>query len=359
MTMATRNPVILDKPEHWPVWIEEIRGAIPEETWVLIDPDLETHQDFRRNPSEPRIQEVNPAKATYVELTATERNVYDQMFKHYQVSLKRYEYEVKGHQDAKDLIRSRVSDAKSILLKGKDSAREWLIILKRATTASRTFIMFQAAQKYNASIRKPPTMASLDKWLTSWELAMAEAVKHNISEINAGKWLRDLAIVMKPLSDALYVVFMNSAIDERDSEPERYMSAGMRVREILRAASDVSKSRVTRGAAFATEFAGEAADDKDDHDEPDKDRTKSRKRQTRSSVSPSRNESRSKKRKVLCKACGLPSHKMFRCFYAFPELQPESFVPNEALVEKVAKALENTTLANEVETIRRKRQNKK
>ena len=83
--MATRNPIILDKPEDWPIWIEEIRGSIPDETWTLIDLDVDTREDFMRKPSEPRPQEVNPAKTSYVELTA---NVYDQLFRHYQVALK-------------------------------------------------------------------------------------------------------------------------------------------------------------------------------------------------------------------------------------------------------------------------------
>jgi hypothetical protein len=28
-TIAGRNPVILDKPEDWPTWIDEIGGSIP------------------------------------------------------------------------------------------------------------------------------------------------------------------------------------------------------------------------------------------------------------------------------------------------------------------------------------------
>ena len=117
--MATRNPIILDKPEDWPIWIEEIRGSIPDETWILIDPDVDAREDFMRKPSEPRPQEVNPAKTSYVELTAVERNVHDQLFRHYQVALKQYEREVKGLQEAKDLIRSRVSNAKSLIVESK------------------------------------------------------------------------------------------------------------------------------------------------------------------------------------------------------------------------------------------------
>jgi hypothetical protein len=38
--------------------------------------------------------------------------------------MKQYERETKGLQEAKNLIRSRVSNAKSLLLKGKETARD-------------------------------------------------------------------------------------------------------------------------------------------------------------------------------------------------------------------------------------------
>jgi hypothetical protein len=318
VTMATRNPIILDKPEDWPIWIEEIRGSIPDETWILIDPDVDAHEDFMRKPSEPRPQEVNPAKTSYVELTAVERNVHDQLFRHYQVALKQYERET-------------------------------------ATSASKGFISYQAAQKYEASIRKAPTTTTVSKWLTTWEQAMAEAIKYDIPEINAGRWLRDIARAMKPLSDALYVKFINAATNDAKSGPERYLEVSMKIREIIQ--TDVSKRTVMRGTAFAAEFDGEPApygDNCDNHDE--RKNTKSHKR-ARTTSAPN-NVTKGKKRKISCKACGQPSHRLIRCYYAFPELRPLDFEPDEELVEKVARALEDGGLTKEVNTIRKERRNK-
>jgi hypothetical protein len=59
------------------------------------------------NLQHPRPQDVNFAKTSYLELTTTERNVYDQTFKHYQVFLKEHEHQMKGLQDAKNLIKTR------------------------------------------------------------------------------------------------------------------------------------------------------------------------------------------------------------------------------------------------------------
>lgn len=352
---VTRNPIILDKPEDWPTWIEEITGSIPDETWVLIDPDVETHNDFLQKPLRPRIEEVNAEKTTYVELTATERNVHDQLFKHYQEAMKQYDRETKGLQDAKNLIRSRVSNAKSLLLKGKDTARAWLTTLKTATSASKGFISYQAAQKYEASIRKAPTTATVSKWLATWEQAMAEAIKHDIPEISAGRWLRDLARAIRPISDALYVKFVNAATDDEKSKPERYLTVSMKIREIVQ--TDTSKRTVMRGNAFAAEFDGEAAPDNrnihDHHDEANNN-TKTRKRPWTTSAP----DNPIKKRIIGCKACGKLRHKLPRCYYAFPEIRPLGFEPNEELVEKVARVLQNGDLNKEIEAIRKERGNK-
>ena len=86
-----------------------------------------------------------------------------------------------------------------------------------------------------------------------------EAIKYDIPEINAGRWLRDIARAMKPLSDALYVKFINAATNDEKSGPERYLAVSMKIREIIQ--TDVSKRTVMRGTAFAAEFDGEPAPD--------------------------------------------------------------------------------------------------
>lgn len=68
----------------------------------------------------------------------------------------------------------RIQDAKSILLKGGEPVKQY--VLKGVTSAPKGFI--QTAQKYQAVIRKPPAAAKIGRWLTTWELAMAEALKH-------------------------------------------------------------------------------------------------------------------------------------------------------------------------------------
>jgi hypothetical protein len=348
--MAARNPIILDKPEDWPAWIEEVGSAIPDEIWSLVDPDEDTHEEFLEKPTKPQVQELNGNKTNYIELTAAEKSVFDQLFKHYQVALKEYERQMKGLQDAKVLIRARVSDAKNRLLTRKDTLRDWLATLKTATSVSKGFISYQTAQKYQESITKTPTVATIGKWLATWELAMAEAQRYQIPEISSGRWLRDLATAIRPLSEVLRATFIMESTDDTKTNPERYLEVSVKIREIVGTAD--TKRRVTRGAAFAIEFDGEPPVDEAGQENKNKN---SRKRARTTSAT--KNTTRGKKRKTRmesCKACGLRSHELSRCYYAFPELRYPGFEPIKNLEEKVAQALEdNEKLANEVEVIRK------
>lgn len=342
-TMSVRNPIILDKPEDWPTWIEEVGSSIPDEIWSLVDPDEAVHEELLEKPTKPQVQQINEAKTSYLDLTATERNIFDQMFKHYQTSQKEYERQAKGLQDAKDLIRSRVSDAKNRLLKRKDTLRVWLATLKTATSVSKGFISYQAAQKYHASITRTPTVTTIEKWLAAWELAMAEARRHEIPEINSGRWLRDLAEAVRPLSEVLRATFIMDSTDDSKSDPERYLEVGVKIREIVGTAG-TKKRTVMRGNAFAAEFNGEPADDNEDKIK------KSRKRAGSVSALPDAE----KKPRRACKACGNLRHSLPRCYYAFPELRPQNFKPIKRLEEKVAKALQhNEELTEEVDKIRK------
>jgi hypothetical protein len=351
--MTTNSPVILDKPEDWPIWIEDIRGLTPDNIWPLVDPDSDDHPATLQEPDIPEPKDVNAAKTTFPELTSAERNAYDQMFKFYQASLEKHKRQVKGLQEMKTLIKARVSNARSVLLQGGHSARQWLATLKEATSASEEFITYQVAQRYEEAIRKTPTYATVGKWLSTWEQAMVEAIKYDIPEINSGRWLRDLAKVVKPLSDALYVKFINNATNKAKNKPERYLEVGIKIREVIQ--TDASKRRVTRGTALAAEFDGEPAASEDGYAEEIK-TTKSGSRKRAGTTSVLKDASKSKKRKTPCKACGQPRHELSHCFYAFPELRFPGFEPNKTLVEKVAKALEDTHLAEEVIAIRKERQ---
>ena len=60
--MSLRNPIILDKPEDWPAWIEEVGSSVPDEIWLLVDPDGNSNEEFLAKPTKTRVQEINGTK---------------------------------------------------------------------------------------------------------------------------------------------------------------------------------------------------------------------------------------------------------------------------------------------------------
>ena len=312
------------------------------------------HEEILRKPAMPRIQDINVARTSIAEFSAHERNTFDMMFRYYKSQLKEYERQSKGLQDAKTLIQARVSDAKAELLKGNESAREWLLVLKRSTSASQAYISFQVAQKYLESLHETPTPTTISNWLSTWEHAMVGAIKHNIPEIGSGRWLRDLALAIQPVSDVLNAIFITESTDDQKTNPSRYLEASVRIRELVE--TNMPKKRlVTRGHAFAAEFDGELSGDEHSQDVGNK--KKSLKR-ARTSSAP-KNSPENKRRRNGCWACGQPQHKLSHCFYVFPELSPKDFKPNKSLVTKASRALDDSELAERVEAIRKERQNEK
>ena len=348
--MAQQNPIVLDKPEDWPLWIEDIQGDIPDDIWELIDPEAEEEDQVEAmdEPSRPEPEDVNPNKTSYFELTANERTVLDQAFKHYQVDHKKYEQQKKGLQEAKTRIKGRVSNAKRALLKGRSTAKEWLETLKKACSVSKTYILQQVSERYQSALRKQPTLTTLHSWLAVWELAMAEATHHKVAEIENGKWLRDLAIAISSLSDALRIKFIKHSGDEVKSKPDRYLEVSAQVREMLNV-SNMPKPRVLRGNTFAADL------EESDADEEDKGR-RGRKRAGTETALQEATDSK-KKKEDGCKACGQTRHKLSRCYYAFPELRYKGFKPIKKFADQVSRALEcNKDLAKEIEAIRKARQ---
>jgi len=57
---------------------------------------------------------------------------------------------------------------------------------------------------------------------------MAEAIKYDILDTNAGKWLRDIARAIKLLSDALCQIHKCDKWCDINSEPERYLAVSMK-----------------------------------------------------------------------------------------------------------------------------------
>ena len=97
------------------------------------------------------------------------------------------------------------------------------------------------------------------QWLDEWETVMANAIKYNLSDIDNGQWLHDLAVVVKPLSDTLYMHLKLQAVDEGQAEVTRYLSKSKQIREVLDSNNADAPSRIVRGSTFAVDSVGIAS----------------------------------------------------------------------------------------------------
>ena len=80
---------------------------------------------------------------------------------------------------------------------------------------------------------------------------MARAISQDISEIKSGGWLRDLAFAMKPIGETLTSRFMDEATDDTKTDPNRYIEASAKIREMADVLHPAAKARIARGGAFA------------------------------------------------------------------------------------------------------------
>jgi len=120
------------------------------------------------------------------------------------------------------------------------------------------------------------------------------------------------------------------------------LEVSAKIREIIR--SDLPKRKVTRGAAFAADFDGQPALEEDAAQVVDK--PKIGKELERSQSYKTRQTKEGKK--LPCRTHGLS-----RCFYAFPELRYDGFIPNKKVEKNMQQILmDNSELENEIEAIR-------
>jgi hypothetical protein len=99
------------------------------------------------------------------------------------------------------------------------------------------------------------------RWLEEWETTMVECIKYELPEIKNGRWLRDFALRIKPMSEVYYVQFMKDANDDAKSDSLEFRRVARELREML---GPRSGGRTVRGGAFNVSFGGELSEDSSD-----------------------------------------------------------------------------------------------
>src|SRR4030081_3639738 len=88
MASTTTKTVILDQPSDWEPWLFVVKTiADGGDTWKYLDPDLDTEPIVPNRPGKPTPQEVNPAKASILELDLAERETFKLLLSMYKEDL--------------------------------------------------------------------------------------------------------------------------------------------------------------------------------------------------------------------------------------------------------------------------------
>jgi hypothetical protein len=199
----------------------------------------------------------------------------------------------------------------------------------------------------------------LKTWLDEWEDVMAEAIRHDLAETKDGRWLIDLADLVKPASDTIYNKLLDEANDEEMSKPQGYRRVAQRLRERLETRPG---GRTLRGGAFNASFADQevSGDSGSDATMP------SNKQAEPGKASPSKTRKRagtksleadaSKKTALECPVCGIRGHVLPDCWTIFEFLRPEGFKPSAFRVRKANRAIKtDEELRKQVEQIKLER----
>ena len=173
--------------------------------------------------------------------------------------------------------------------------------------------------------------------------------KYQLPQMSNGIWLRDIAQSVRPLSDTLYMNYIDQANDPEKNKSSEYRNVARKLREAFQ--NNSKKITTARGSAFNADFAGDAPAS-DAEESKGRGRSRSRKRAGTTSIEEESSSSK-KSKNPKCPACGIKGHVLPDCWTIFENKRLDGFKPTEALAKKVKdKLAKDKDLAAEVEKIR-------
>ena len=326
-------------------------------------------------PERPTFDDFREGVRQFVNLTNEQQRAYSAALHEYESRRKEYLYETKLITAARTAITESISTAKLTSLREGDTLRQWLQKLEASTAPSRGFMTDRIRKQYSSHLRAS-TKTNLLDWLTKWEEIIEEADLYFLTEALTGQWLRDIASVIRPLSDGYATVFYEDSrrIDEEAATAQYRVYQALRpdsigstptlaavppssthwtfqlvarkIREIAEQQPQQQKGGIKRGAGF---LADKEADEKDPSEERPKKKRKGKK--------PDSDKNTEKSDKKRCPACTLKGHDLPDCWAIFEEDRPDWCSKNEDLTRKAQQALENSLdLRKKVEKIRHEKE---
>ncbi|MCJ1355745.1 MAG: hypothetical protein MMC33_005737 [Icmadophila ericetorum] len=200
----------LSKSEDWEQWYEELQGAISGEFWPMVDPD-QPESVPREPPRLPEVNDVNRTAQIYADLTAPQQRVFDNSYRRANLSVK-----------------------------------DWLIYLRDSTKPPEGHMRLVVKRRYDDLFKQTRTQPSV--WLDQWEVIINQAIKYNLSELEDGLWLHQLATWLTPLSRELALHLSYQAEDEDSRKIGEFPNVARRVRNHLN--NTTKETKIVRGGPF-------------------------------------------------------------------------------------------------------------
>ncbi|KAM4064280.1 reverse transcriptase (RNA-dependent DNA polymerase) [Hirsutella rhossiliensis] len=173
-TNSTRR-TILSEPQDWDKWNKELRARyLRKEQSVTI-------------PVRPTFSEFAAGVITYAGLTSAQQKAFSAATSHYE------------------------NMPKMISLREEDTLRQWMTTLESSTAPTKGFMTERIRKLYSSHLRSYSKSNNIPEWLVKWEEIIQEAIQYFLMEVLTGQWLRDIATIIKPLSDGYATIFLEES----------------------------------------------------------------------------------------------------------------------------------------------------
>ncbi|KAM4063250.1 reverse transcriptase (RNA-dependent DNA polymerase) [Hirsutella rhossiliensis] len=182
-TNSTRR-TILSEPQDWDKWNKELRARVDETIHGIV---FEEGTVPLQSPARPTFSEFAAGVITYAGLTSAQQKAFS-------AATSRYE-----------------NMPKMISLREEDTLRQWMTTLESSTAPTKGFMTERIRKLYSSHLRSYSKSNNIPEWLVKWEEIIQEAIQYFLMEALTGQWLRDIATIIKPLSDGYATIFLEES----------------------------------------------------------------------------------------------------------------------------------------------------
>ncbi|KAM4061937.1 hypothetical protein HRG_013453 [Hirsutella rhossiliensis] len=275
MSKDTIQRTILTEPQDWDKWLKELRARVDKTIHKLI---FEHDRAPLELPERPEFSDFDAEAERFADLNVGQQKAYSEASRDYEGRRKEYLYETRLVTAARTTITETISKAKLTSHHDDETLREWFVKFEASTAPTRGYMMERIRTQYTIHLRAFSTK-NISTWLAKWEEIMGEAEQYFLVEAVTGQWLRDIASLIKPLSDGFSAIFIRGSkrLDEEAAaiqfkiyqahrpglhreSPKRpkpyleeswtYQEAARQIREIVELNPTTAPGTVKRGAGF-------------------------------------------------------------------------------------------------------------